>query len=155
MNRRLPSLSAALAWACVGLSLASVAAGCHKHFLADSCDDCGGKKCGKCKKCLCDPCADVPKGAIPLPVGTYTRTHNSRMAAKAEADDFVLYWNEFQENSTKLGPFGSAERLNWLKAKKRLTNTSSQCRMVARSYSPRRSSGNPGGHAPCLASDQA
>ena len=46
-----------------------------------------------------------------------------------------------------LGPLGSAERLNWL-AKNRLMNTSSQCRIVARSYDVRRSSGKPGGHSP-------
>jgi len=38
------------------------------------------------------------------------------------------------------GPFGIADRLNWL-AKKRLTKTSSQCRMSPRSYAVRRSCG--------------
>ena len=38
------------------------------------------------------------------------------------------------------GPFGSAERLNWLE-KNRRTNTSSQRRTVARSYAVRRSAG--------------
>ncbi len=52
------------------------------------------------------------------------------------------------------GPFGSADRLNWL-AKNRFTNTTSQPRIAARSNSDRRSWGNPGGHSPSLASRQA
>ncbi len=118
MKLRLPRPTAALAWACVALSFASVAVGCHKAYLhADGdCAGCGGKfkkcgKCGKCSKCHVDNCSDVPPGAIPLPIGTYTRTHMNRQVAKAEADDFVIYWNHFQENSAKLSPFGSQQLL--------------------------------------------
>ena len=53
------------------------------------------------------------------------------------------------------GPFGMAERLNWLKPKNRRRNSSSQPRMVSRSYSLRRSSGNASGHWPAEASCHA
>ena len=53
-----------------------------------------------------------------------------------------------------LGPFGIAERLNWL-AKKRLMNTSSQRRIVGRSYATRSASGKPAGQVPAATSDQA
>src|SRR5579872_841891 len=53
------------------------------------------------------------------------------------------------------GPFGMADRLNWLNAKKRRMNTSSQRLIVARSYAPRRSGGKPGGQSPFAASPQA
>jgi hypothetical protein len=97
----------------------SVAVGCHKAYLhseGEGCASCGGLfkkcgKCGKCSKCHVDNCSDIPAGAIPLPVGAYTYTHFSRQNAKAEADDFVIYWNHFQENSTKLSPWGSQQML--------------------------------------------
>jgi hypothetical protein len=46
------------------------------------------------------------------------------------------------------GPFGIAERLNWLIWKKRKRKTSSQRRMVARSYSFRSPVGSRSGHRP-------
>ncbi|MCE9530044.1 MAG: hypothetical protein K8T89_02730 [Planctomycetes bacterium] len=59
-----------------------------------------------------DPCADIPKGAIPQPVGTYAREFMFRQASKAEADDFVMYLYEFEENSAQLGPFGRKHLVN-------------------------------------------
>src|SRR4051794_20845517 len=53
------------------------------------------------------------------------------------------------------GPLGSADRLNWLNAKYLLMKTSSHRRIVARSYSARRSSGKFGGHSPASQLRQA
>lgn len=121
MKFRLPRPTVALAWACVGLSVCCVAVGCHRAYVShddegSTCGRCGRlfKKCGKCGKCAhchVDNCSDVPADAIPLPIGTYTRTHFNRQNAKAEADDFVIYWNHFQENSAMLSPFGSQQLL--------------------------------------------
>src|SRR3990167_4497509 len=54
-----------------------------------------------------------------------------------------------------LGPLGIALRLNWLKAKNRRRNSSSQCAIVARSYSFFFALGKPSGHAPARASFHA
>jgi hypothetical protein len=54
-----------------------------------------------------------------------------------------------------LGPFGIAERLNWLPWKNRCTNTSSQQRIAPRSYSRRSDSGTVSGQAPAWRSPHA
>jgi hypothetical protein len=43
----------------------------------------------------------------PAVTGTYTRQLFDQQAAKAEADDFVIYKNEWYMGGTALGPFGS------------------------------------------------
>jgi hypothetical protein len=43
----------------------------------------------------------------PAVTGTYTRQLFDQQAAKAEADDFVIYKNEWYMGGTKPGPFGS------------------------------------------------
>jgi len=43
----------------------------------------------------------------PAVTGTYTRQLFDQQAAKAEADDFVIYKNEWYMGGTHLGPFGS------------------------------------------------
>src|SRR5205085_610528 len=53
------------------------------------------------------------------------------------------------------GPFGIADRLNWLIWKKRNKNKRSQRLIVARSYACLTLSGIPGGHWPALASRHA
>ncbi|MFN4260368.1 MAG: hypothetical protein ACK4RK_13820 [Gemmataceae bacterium] len=53
-----------------------------------------------------DNCAAIPSGAIPAPTGTYTRWWENRQAAKAEADDFVIYKHEWCDRSCELGPYG-------------------------------------------------
>jgi hypothetical protein len=50
---------------------------------------------------LCQP------ATCPAVTGTYTRQLFDLQAAKAEADDFVIYKNEWYMGGTKLGPFGS------------------------------------------------
>jgi hypothetical protein len=52
-------------------------------------------------KCCC--CDDV---LIPPPAGTYTQAIFDAQARKAEADDFVVYKNEWFNAGTKLGPYG-------------------------------------------------
>jgi hypothetical protein len=50
---------------------------------------------------LCQPTT------CPAVTGTYTRQLFDQQAAKAEADDFVIYKNEWYMGGTQLGPFGS------------------------------------------------
>jgi hypothetical protein len=53
-----------------------------------------------------DPCAVIPKGAIPPPCGTYVNRFIAVQAGKAEADDFVVYKHEWLNNGIRLGPYG-------------------------------------------------
>src|SRR5262245_42278715 len=53
-----------------------------------------------------DPCATIPKGAIPDPVGTKVNWAAEVQAANAAEDDFVIYKHEWCENSAELGPYG-------------------------------------------------
>jgi hypothetical protein len=53
-------------------------------------------------------CADIPKGAIPQPSGTYACQWQSAQAERAELDDFVIYANEWLEKSAALAPCGKA-----------------------------------------------
>ncbi len=53
-----------------------------------------------------DPCADIPPGAIPQPTGTYVCQWQVAQAARAEADDFVVYQYEWLGGSPTLSPFG-------------------------------------------------
>jgi len=62
--------------------------------------------CSKCGRLFCDVCADIPRGAIPQPVGTHTCGWQATQTALAEQDDFVIYRYEWQGESAELGPFG-------------------------------------------------
>lgn len=53
-----------------------------------------------------DNCATIPPGAIPAPVGSYLHKFIDLQAAKAEADDFVIYNYEWYLGGRDLGPFG-------------------------------------------------
>jgi hypothetical protein len=53
-----------------------------------------------------DNCSSIPPGAIPAPIGTYNCKLQDTQAAKAEADDFVIYKYEWYLGGTELGPFG-------------------------------------------------
>jgi hypothetical protein len=53
-----------------------------------------------------DNCATIPPGAQPAPLGTYVHRFQDVQAAKAEADDFVIYKYEWRPNSPVLSPFG-------------------------------------------------
>jgi hypothetical protein len=61
---------------------------------------CGGWGWGHWRELL------VPT-TCPAVTGTYTRQFFDQQAAKAEADDFVIYKNEWYMGGTHLGPFGS------------------------------------------------
>jgi len=90
-------------------------------FLA-SCDTCEPYTCGPmgCGLTTCGPlsgspvgwkarvdnCSSIPPGAIPAPVGTYLHKFIDLQAAKAEADDFVIYNYEWYLGGRELGPFG-------------------------------------------------
>jgi hypothetical protein len=88
--------------ACLVLGAAAAAVGC-RHACQD---DCGGHH-GRGGSCWnVDNCADIPKGAIPQPPGTFTNDWLNRQAGKAEADDFVVYYNEWVDGQAVLSPFG-------------------------------------------------
>ena len=84
---------------CIGLGVAAGVVGCHKACYT------GGL--GKGGNCWVDNCSDIPQGAIPLPIGTHVSEFGNRMADKAEADDFVFYYNEWFEDQPVLGPYGT------------------------------------------------
>ncbi len=53
-----------------------------------------------------DLCADIPPGAIPVPPHATVHRMWETQAAKAEADDFVIYRHEFYMDGAELGPYG-------------------------------------------------
>jgi hypothetical protein len=53
-----------------------------------------------------DNAADIPKGAIPAPTGSYVNNIVNIQASKAEADDFVIYKHEWFMGGTELGDYG-------------------------------------------------
>lgn len=62
--------------------------------------------CLNCGKLGCDQCADIPRGAIPQPLGSHACAWQSAQDALAEKDDFVIYQYEWQGESAELAPFG-------------------------------------------------
>src|SRR5208282_5837748 len=62
---------------------------------------------------------------------------------------------EREPPAATFGPFGVAERLNWLKPKNRCRNTPSQWRISFSVYATRWSAGKPGGHSPRVGSPHA
>ncbi|MCS6851175.1 MAG: hypothetical protein NZ700_08415 [Gemmataceae bacterium] len=64
-----------------------------------------------------DNCSAIRPGAIPAPNGTALNEWMDLQAARAEADDFVIYRHEWVPHTCRLGPYGSyhlrliAERL--------------------------------------------
>ena len=101
MERFFRRLQRILVLACVGLSVVAVVLGCHH-----ACKDGECCKSGKCDWLHVDNCSDIPQGAIPKPVGTYTNELLNRQADKAERDDFVFYYNEWIDGQAVLGPRG-------------------------------------------------
>lgn len=65
-----------------------------------------------------DAHSTIERGAIPEPPDKTVHRFFEAQANKAEADDFVVYKNEFFDNGTQLGPYGQyhvkliANRLN-------------------------------------------
>lgn len=58
------------------------------------------------EKCTFDPCPDFPPGAMPPKTGTHVRQIMDMQSMKAEADDFVIYKNEWFMGGVDLGPYG-------------------------------------------------
>ncbi len=90
--------------ACVGLWVAAVAIGCHS-----ACKDGSGHKVKHSKhpNAHIDNCSDIEQGAIPLPVGTFSGEYWNRQAIKAEADDFVIYYNEWIDGQSTTNQYGA------------------------------------------------
>lgn len=51
-------------------------------------------------------CAEIPQGAVPQPLGTWSCEWQHAQTERAEQDDFVIYQYEWEATSTRLGPFG-------------------------------------------------
>jgi len=60
-----------------------------------------------------DHCADIPRGAVPAPGGTYNTQWQQSQESRADEDDLVFYQYEWLDDSDRLSPFGErhAERL--------------------------------------------
>lgn len=54
-----------------------------------------------------DDGAAIPAGALPAPNGSYVRQFQDLQAARAEADDFVVYLHEWYLGGQTLGPYGN------------------------------------------------
>lgn len=53
-----------------------------------------------------DKCASITPGALPSPSGSFVRKWQNDHANKAEADDFVVYLQEWYMGGERLGPYG-------------------------------------------------
>jgi len=85
------------------LGVAVVVLGCH-HTIQDTATVSKKEKWQQCwYNAHIDNCADIPKGAIPAPPGTFATEWYARQAGKAEADDFVFYYNEWLDDQLFLG----------------------------------------------------
>src|SRR5579875_1154886 len=62
-----------------------------------------------------DNCATIRRGAIPQPDGWFLHKWQDAQAAKAEADDFVIYKHEWFKGGTQLGPYGNYHLLQILR----------------------------------------
>ena len=51
-------------------------------------------------------CQDIPRGAIPQPLGTYACQWQTAHMDRAEQDKYVIYEYEWQPGSDQPGPFG-------------------------------------------------
>ena len=104
MERALGYAQWALIRACIVLAIGAAVVGCHHACKTDDCHGHHGH--GGWSLLGIDNCADIPKGAIPQPPGTYTNQWLDRQAGKAEADDFTFYYNEWVDGQAVLSPFG-------------------------------------------------
>ena len=111
MDRLLQYSQWLLIRASLGLAAAAFAIGCHTACKDGSCGKHGGHGHGAglgAGGCLnVDNCSDIEKGAIPLPIGTFTNQTFNNQAAKAEADDFVIYYNEWVDGQATLNQYGA------------------------------------------------
>lgn len=108
MNWLVHRLQKSLVLLALVLGATSTIVGCHL------CTSCGGGGHNWSNLCV-DNCADIPKGAIPLPAGSYLRAWNARQENKAEIDDFVIYTNEWSlDDDLELGPWGAAHLMRMI-----------------------------------------
>ncbi|HEV7998613.1 MAG TPA: hypothetical protein VGP63_01960 [Planctomycetaceae bacterium] len=56
--------------------------------------------------CPTDRCADIPCGAIPQPLGTYSCQWQTQQKLRADQDRFVIYQYEWFQGGDHLGPAG-------------------------------------------------
>lgn len=70
---------------------------------------------GGCQHCgwWGDHCADIPRGAVPAPVGTYNTQWQDSQESRADDDYLVFYQYEWLGDSDQFSPFGQrhVERL--------------------------------------------
>lgn len=110
MNWLVHRLQKSLVLLALVLGATSTIVGCHL------CTTCGGGVGARDWSALhVDNCSDIPKGAIPLPAGSYLRAWNARQENKAEIDDFVIYTNEWSlDDDLELGPWGAAHLMRMI-----------------------------------------
>src|SRR5258708_4180358 len=89
------------------------------------------------------------------PSGTFSRNSVSQTSASESLGARQSPRGESEPPDPTFGPFGIAERLNWLILKNRNTNTSSHFFIVERSYSNRLSGGSKSGQSPRFLSPHA
>jgi hypothetical protein len=92
--------------ACLVLGVAAAALGC-KSDCSKQTGEGGGGHCSRLAGRFGDRCADIPPGALPQPLGTFSNEIYNRHAEKGEADHFVIYYNEWLDGEATLGPYGS------------------------------------------------
>ena len=78
-----------------------------------------------------------PRDFVRSEAGTFACNSSSHTVAGESLGARQSPRGESDPPEPTFGPFGMAERLNWLSWKKRLRNTSSHSVIVARSYSRR------------------
>src|SRR6266550_5578838 len=87
--------------------------------------------------------------------GTFSRNSASQTSASESLGARQSPRGESEPPDPTFGPFGIADRLNWLLLKNRKRNTSSHFLIVTRSYSNRLSGGSKSGQSPRFLSPHA
>ena len=101
------------------------------------------------------PVFESASSADALAVQSKRRSSSNQTAALASLGARQSLRGESEPPEPTFGAFGIAERLNWLNAKKRTMNSSSQRLIAARSYSRRSGSAIVGLNGAFLASGRA
>src|SRR5205814_3634997 len=96
-----------------------------------------------------------PPSARPPHPGTFRSSSASHTLASESLGARQSPRGEREPPEPTFGPFGTAERLNWLLLKNRSRNTSSHFLIVERAYSNRLSGGSKSGQSPRFLSPHA
>ena len=92
---------------CVLLGVTAAVVGCRSVCSTGNCGGTGGPgRHNSHPDARIDNCSDIPPGAIPQPIGTFTNNILNRQVEKGEADAFVIYYNEWLDGERTLGPYG-------------------------------------------------